>query len=419
MRVLLIAPKCFPIEGAESIVNIKMLQAFAQDDDIEVDVVSRRHRNVVYPSDSLDQYHVRVRKLCIIESDNRLNLKTIWQTLLCFLIFGSGFKGSVWAIVALPTVKRLVRNNCYDFVLTKSSPSFLLGAYLKKQNIPWVASWNDPAPSGFYPAPYGKDSDHRPSLLEQLILRQMRKADYHVFPSQQLLEHMVSYLHVDKSVCCVIPHAIIPDNRSNDTVRLSNDSNCGVMKIIHSGNLASPRNPTSFFSAVNNVLEQNPDFKIQVTVLGRVANEVLPSESMFPALSKCFTCIPPLEYNQALKLLTEYDLACIIEANTKVGKAVFLPTKVTDFMQMGIPIMSVSPRGGVLHNMYRNGNIGYFCDVADVKSIEKALISAYQDFIHGGLKKNVIEDCFLPQGIINAYRSIGDYLKSHLTVNSH
>lgn len=419
MRILLIAPKCYPIEGAESIVNIKMLQAFAPYEDIEVDVVSRRHNAGVYPSDGIERYNVRVGELCIVESCNKLNLKTMWQTFMCFVVFGSGFKGSVWAYAALPYIKQIIKKKHYDFVLTKNSPSFLLGAYLNRKGIPWVASWNDPAPDGFYPAPYGRDADHRPSFLERLILRQMRRADYHVFPSQQLLEHMVSYLHVDKNHCRVIPHAIIRDSCDKDRVRVANESNHGLMRIIHSGNLSSPRDPTSFFTAINNVLERNPDFKIQVTVLGRVNDDVLPSEKKFPALNKCFKCIPPVEYNKALRLLTEYDLACIIEANTKVGKAVFLPTKVTDFMQMGIPIMSVSPRGGVLHSLYMNGNIGYFCDVADIKSIENALISAYQDYIRGGLKKNVIDDCFLPQGIVSAYRSIEDDLKTHIAVNSH
>ncbi|MBQ5943974.1 MAG: glycosyltransferase [Bacteroidales bacterium] len=411
MRILLIAPKCFPLEGAESIVNIKLLQAFSQYEDIQVDVVSRRHSKGVYPSDEIAAYHVRIGELCIVESYNKLNLKTAWQTFMCFLKFGSGFKGCVWAYVALPYVRRLIKKNHYDFILTKSSPSFLLGAFFRKAGIPWVASWNDPFPSGFYPAPYGRDNDHRPTFLETLMLRQMRKADYHIFPSHNLLEHMVSYLRVDKERCKVIPHAIIPDARGDDRLRVAEASNDFTLHIIHSGNLSSPRDPTSFFTAMDNILAEHPDYRIQVAIMGSVAQDVLPSKERFPYLNERFVCIAPVEYNHALSILTQYDLACIIEANTNVGKGVFLPTKVTDFLQMGIPVMSVSPREGVLHSMYREGSIGYFCDVSDISSIEREIIKAYDDFTHGGLKQGVVNPAFLPEGVVSSYRVIADCLK--------
>lgn len=413
MRILFVAPKCFPVDGAESIVNIKLLQAFAKCEDITVDVVSRQHNFEVYPSDEIQRYNVRVDELRIVRSENKLNIRTAWQTMMCFLVFHSAFKGCVWAYKTLPVVNELMKKHRYDFVLTKSSPSFLIGSYLHKKGLPWIASWNDPFPVGFYPAPYGKDSDHKSSLIEKMMLKQMNKADFHVYPSQKLQDHMLSYMHVARTRCCVIPHAVIPDNSQEHRVRIASVENDYTMRIIHSGNLSAPRDPTTFFTAMDHVIQQHPEYRITVAVLGRVAEDVLPNDNRFPNLHRCLTVVPPLEYNKALQKLTEYDLACVIEANTKVGKAVFLPTKVTDFMQMSIPIMSVSPREGVLHDMYRNGNIGYFSDVTDIKSIEQEIIRAYHDFCSTGLKNNVVDNSFLPEGIVGSYRIIADKLASY------
>ena len=211
MKILLIAPKCIPVNGAESIVNIKMLQSFAQSDDIEVDVVSRRNMLSTYPADSINRYKIKVRNLCIVESDNKVSIKTIWQTFMCFLKFGCAYKGSLWAYVALREVNHLIANNDYDFVLTKNSPSFLLGAYLKKKGFRWVASWNDPFPTSFYPRPYGQGNNHKPSLLDRLMIRLMKKADYHVFPTLRLQQHMAAYLPFPETRAKVIPHVVLTD----------------------------------------------------------------------------------------------------------------------------------------------------------------------------------------------------------------
>ncbi|MCS2411475.1 hypothetical protein NXY27_20860 [Phocaeicola vulgatus] len=51
-------------------------------------------------------------------------------------------------------MKKLFSQNKYDYVLTKDSPSLLLGYYLrKKKGLKWVATWNDPYPESKYGSP--------------------------------------------------------------------------------------------------------------------------------------------------------------------------------------------------------------------------------------------------------------------------
>lgn len=409
MRLLLIAPKCYPVFGAEAIVNMKMLQAFSTDKTIKVDLVSRKYADEMYPTEGISSYGVNIDNLCVVESCNKLNLHTAWQTIMSLFKFKCFFKGCVWAYEAMPVVKRLVKENKYDFVITKNSPSFLLGAYLHDKGLPWVASWNDPFPWGFYPAPYGHGAYHKPTIIERMMLKQMMKADYHVFPSSNLLKHMNHYLPFDVSKARVIPHVVL-QNQSLRIVR-NQQSEDQALSIIHSGNLGTPRDPHSFFDAVESILREHQDIKLKVTILGKISKDDMPSLNSYPLLSKCFSCLSPVSYTESLRLLENYNLACVIEAPCKEGEAVFLPTKVTDFMQVGIPILSVSPKGGVLHDMYVNGEIGYFGDVHDSKDIKKIVLQAWEDFTHNGLKQNKINTNFLGDNVRQSYLEIGRSLK--------
>lgn len=403
----MIAPACYPVNGAEAIVNMKLLQAFSQAEDITVDLISRNNA-YTYPSDEIEKYGVKINEFHLVEYVPHMNIPTFWRLILSQLYFRMSYFDCVWAVEALRILKNLVKKNKYDFVLTKNAPSFLLGAYLKRKGLKWVASWNDPFPASYYPFPYGQGKDCKETRLERRMIKQMRLADCHVFPTFLLQEHMRSYLLVPQAKCKVIPHVVL-SNKGQESSR-SSEKKHDVLKIIHSGNLYGQRNPISFFNAIENVLESNPNAKIGVTILGKIDNRFLPELDGLPRVKQNLTYLPPVEYQQSLSLLSDYDLACVIEAPCKKGEGVFLPTKVTDFMQAGIPIMAISPQEGVLHGLYKNGNIGYYGDVSDVSSIEETIRSAYKDFVGSGIRENVIDESFYSANVVESYRSIAESL---------
>ena len=402
MKILMLAPKCFPVNGAEAIVNIKLLSAMTQDGGFEVDLITRKNAKVMYPSESLDAYGVRLNALYMIENEGGFSLKVLWQSLKALLIFKSVLPGCHWAVRALPIVKKLIKENDYDFVLTKNSPSFMLGAYLKKKGFRWVASWNDPFPASFYPSPYGQGNKHKPSLLDALMIRQMKKADYHVFPTLRLQQHMAAYLPFPENRARVIPHVVLTDVAP--TWR-----GCAIsetLRIVHSGNLGEARDPRTFFMAIENVMAKHKEVNLEITILGNIDKADIPTKENYPHLVEHFNLIPPVEYSKALDLLKDYSVACIIEAPCKAGEAVFLPTKVTDFMQVGIPVLTISPKEGVLHDLYKRGCIGYFGDVHDVADIQQTLMMLWRDFKNGTIKQNVIDNSFKPQAVADSYRDI-------------
>ena len=403
MRILLIAPKCYPVNGAEAIVNMKLLRALSKYDNIEIDLVSRKNLQVVYPSDTVESYGVKLHGLYVIENKGGFSLKVLLDSLRALVVFGSIFPGCHWAMRALPIVKKLIKENQYDFVLTKSSPSFLLGAYAKKKGQKWVASWNDPYPLTFYPIPYGKGKNHHQNFLEKLQLNLMKKADLHIFPTRALKDHMKWYLHFDEAKSLIAPHVVFEDSIEN---KKNEKKSNGILKIIHSGNLASPRNPRPVINALSKLLTDYPEMKLHFTFLGKMEKKDEEYMNNLAHLKDYISMVPAVEYKRSLEILDTQDIACVIEADCGVGGGVFLPTKVTDFMQSHKPMLAVSPKGGVLENLFNEGSIGYFSDINDEKSICDSLKKMYSDFTQNELRESKIPYSFTPEAIVDIYRGI-------------
>ena len=406
----MIAPRCYPVDGAEAIVNIKLLRALTKENEFVIDLVSRKDLKVNYPSDSIDSYQVSLHGLYLIENKGGFSFLVLLQSILAFFIFRCFFPRCHWAVRALPVIKKLVETNQYDFVLTKSSPSFLLGSYLKKKGLKWVASWNDPFPSTFYPSPYGKGAGHKQTLLEKLQLRQMRKADVHIFPTKTLQNHMQSYLHVDEDTCYVAPHVVFDDQSKSNEYKTLIEKGC--LKIIHSGNLSSPRNPRPVINALCRMVKNMPNIEIHFTFLGKMEKSDEDYIKSLICLKNVVTLIPMVEYKKSLEILETHDVACVIEADCGVGGGVFLPTKVTDFMQTHKPMLAVSPKKGVLEELHNDGAVGYFADIHDENSIYEGLMNVYHDYTQGALKKSFVPETYQPSSIVSVYKDIASKLRS-------
>ena len=397
----MIAPQSFPVTGAEAIVNIKLLKALSNSGLFEIDLVSKRDKWSNYKSSELKDFGINLNSLNIVEVDNIVNLRTIFQHIMCFLYFGVVFKGSHWAYKALPIVKTLVIKNDYDYVLTKNSPSLLLGYYLKnKFGLKWVATWNDPYPDIFYPFPYGEGLKAKASIADRRLIKIMRQyVDIHVFPSDRIKNFMQNYLRVDDSRIIVSPHVVLDNHYQAD------NSKSDKLRIIHSGNLKKPRDPKMFISALCKFLDFCPEAKIEITILGVFDNEIKQfiKENRIENYIKV---LPSVSYNESLQELANHHVALIIEANCEEG--IFLPTKVSDFMQSGKPIYAIGPKVGVLNDLFNQGYIQYFSSIDNESDIHTTIARMYNDFLDtmGQMKNNNIPISFKEESIVNQYYKI-------------
>ena len=394
-HILVIAPASIPITGAEAICNVKLLRVLSENG-YKIDLISKRMKYTHYPETNLAELGLNLNSVNTIEVDNKISLKVIWQHLCCLFIFGTVFKGAHWAYCVLKVAKELCKKNQYDAIITKNSPSELLGYYFKKKNgIKWIATWNDPYPTKKYPKPYGNGVNAKLFILERPLLKKMEKADYHIFPNQRIRDYMSNYINIPAEKTRIIPHVVIP--------REHIDTPHENLKIVHLGNVLPPRDATPFLRALSEFIKNKQDAKIEIAFIGQTPQSIK-DYIKTTHLEKYVKVFPPVKYEESQEILETYDIQLIVEAPCEEG--IFLPTKVSDSMQLGKPIFTISPSVGVLNDLYKKGHISYFSSVKDEKDILATLEQVYNDFTNGKLKTFSLEKSYSPQTIFQQYDEI-------------
>lgn len=394
-HILVIAPASIPITGAEAICNVKLLRVLSENG-YKIDLISKRMKYTHYPETNLAELGLNLNSVNTIKVDNKISLKVIWQHLCCLFIFGTVFKGAHWAYCVLKVAKELCKKNQYDAIITKNSPSELLGYYFKKKNgIKWIATWNDPYPTKKYPKPYGNGVNAKLFILERPLLKKMEEADYHIFPNQRIRDYMSNYINIPAEKTRIIPHVVIP--------REHIDTPHENLKIVHLGNVLPPRDATPFLRALSEFIKNKQDAKIEIAFIGQTPQSIK-DYIKTTHLEKYVKVFPPVKYEESQEILETYDIQLIVEAPCEEG--IFLPTKVSDSMQLGKPIFTISPSVGVLNDLYKKGHISYFSSVKDEKDILATLEQVYNDFTNGKLKTFSLEKSYSPQTIFQQYDEI-------------
>jgi hypothetical protein len=395
-NILFISPASYPVNGAEHIVNINLVKVLSEAG-FKIDLISKHSKSGKYQSPTFDSFGLNINSIHVVEVENRLSLYSIYQHIMSFIVFGVGYRGCHWAIKALPIVNKLVKKNDYDYVLTKNAPGELLGYYLKKKYaLKWIATWNDPYPSYRYPAPYGRGI-HAPTpfLSRKLIPIMKEYVDVHVFPAKRLRHYINQYLQIKIHNTEIVPHVIIQDYTINKYAPSSK-----TLRMIHSGNVSSPRDPVPLLLAIQKVIRNIKDIHIHVTFLGE-ENDTLFKKVKELHLEQYIDILAPVDYLTSIKVLSDFDIAIIIEAPCEEG--IFLPTKVSDYLQKEKPIFAISPKVGVLNDLHKENSIPYFADCKDLNSIENELNKIYEDFIHNMIQPIRIHETYMQEHIVKQY----------------
>ena len=372
-NILFIANSCLPVTGPENICNARQLAVLSKSEKFKIDLVTRHDNTVYYPKEDIEEYGIKINSLNFVDVDNTISIKTVWQHFRAWLKFGVVEAGYHWAIAALPLCEKLVENNNYDYVISKNASSYLIAFHLhKKYGVKWVASWNDPFPACLWIPPYGNGNSIENTRKCERIIEIMRCADEYIYPNSRLAQYVNAYVHANERNIHIIPHVMtnIPKKHIG--------TNSGPIKIIHSGQCNAPRYARSLLQAVAELLEEGRlhNTELSITFMGKTNADEMLMVGSYP-LKDVINVREPVPYSHSLEVLSEYDVALIIEAACDEG--IFLPTKVSDFMMAGMRLLAISPRVGVLHDLYIQGYISYFGDVLDVRSIKDALLKIVND----------------------------------------
>jgi len=391
-RILFLSPYSVPVNSPEAICNAKLLKVLA-DSGYIIDLICKNN-SAEYMPDTLDTHFTsRLASSKIFYLKHKITFRTIIDHLRVLLKTGYVYKGAQWAIYAISEGERLIKENHYDVIISRVPSAELAALYLsKKYKIKWIANWNDPYPNKCFPVPYGSGANVRLGKMRHRLFKDIAQhAVVHTFPCQRLCDYMTEYMKLPKEKTLVIPHVCVDGLFDfNEGIRPHNR-----LRIVHSGNISSPRSPLTLFEGLRKFKKNNPEAEFEIAFIGKQDADFNELVDKFK-LDSHIRVLPPLDYLSNLKLMSDYDLALLVEANLEEG--VFLPTKVGDYMQCHLPIWTISPQNGTMNDLYNGGKIDYFSNVVNSDSIADEMTVIYKDFINN---KGVLPR----KGIINEYNS--------------
>ncbi len=303
----------------------------------------------------------------------------------------------------------------YDVVISRASPLAAHAAACRiaqRLNIPWIANWNDPAPSMRYPPPYGQGPQAPvPPELQAILNDAVAYAAWHTFPSQRLRRYMAGYL--DPSGAMLDRSSVVP-HMAAERFHLSPPVRSGARKFVlcHAGELHPPRDGGVLLEGVRRFLDDaaSPP-PLRVRFLGR-EQKGLRDRAAALGLNEHVEYAGSRPYAQTLSELSHADVLVIIEAACPEG--VFLPSKFVDYLQVGRPILAISPAQGTIADILSAHGGGIAADVTAPQAVASAVAELFRNWQAGQLldthgSQHLFAD-FSDQRVLAAYRAIFERL---------
>lgn len=411
-RILMIAPIFAPFGNPEAIVNNKLALAFLNAG-YHIDVISRKQPEMYgynYGS-SWDEPWLPLKDITHeVTYDVGGKIRRFIETARDALRMRHPIVGCRWAAHAFDLALHLHKQNHYQIILSRSLPD--VGhlpalAMAKVVDLPWIANWNDASGVKNLP-PAGEGPHGKLGFFHERFLNKVaQKASWHTFPSDRMRLHICQYLgYGTEGKSSTIPHVAIKPSKARKWKKNE------MFKICLAGKFYAGRNPNIFFQGLTQFLKgRGLQTIVKLIIIG--LDDIGLSKLLGKyRLESNVQITGPQSYKDTLRYLRKSDVLLVIEAPYENG--IYLPSKFIDYVQVGRPILAVSPKNGTLHDIISTHGGGIAVDCTSSETIAHALNKLYSQW-----RKNTIDDIynsyrlyhlFSPKTIIESYRKIFKYL---------
>lgn len=286
----------------------------------------------------------------------------------------------IWVLKAYIIGKRILKTENINIIFSRIMPAYghLPALFLsKKYEIKWIANWSDPMPRIKAPIPYGNGAKANISFLSILYLKQICKnASYHSFPSEELKKHYQLYCNIEDYKSIILPHISLQIKLNPSKTKHNNST----LTISHIGGGLRQRNPSFFFQALSKII-QMPNYKtldIRVLFVGQIEGDIINAIKASPLKDIVFLR-DKVTYIDSLYLINNSDIILLLEANMENG--IFLPSKLSDIVAIGKPLLAISPKKGTVKRLLTDYGGGIVVDCNSINDIENGLKTIIDDWI--------------------------------------
>jgi hypothetical protein len=403
-RLLMVAPYCYPPMGAEAIVTTKLAVAFLEAG-WDLVIVTDSQIEGFYPLGTGGRFKAL---------ETHIHDLHVWKPRAITAGSGSSprarraspLRGVAWSLRAAAHAGRLLRRERFDLLLSRSMPQYghLAGLLLSsRRHVPWIASWSDPLPLRKAPPPYGGGAEAKSNGASMRYCRAVAaSADWHVFPSERMRRYVASYLPACGSKSSGIPHVAL-----EETVTTQVPPNHSFV-VCHAGGGLALRAPDVLLEGFARFARTvGPQGTVGLHFIGARREHIL-SARWDGVLGHLLSFEEAKPYEETLRACARASVLLVVEADCADG--IFLPSKFVDYVQIGRPILVVSPVAGTLADLLRAHGGGVAADCSSVDAVKSALLELYAHWQGGTLETafepSALRAQFSGATVVGAYNAI-------------
>lgn len=285
-----------------------------------------------------------------------------------------------WIKPSVKFLSKYLKENNIEVIITTGPPHsmHMIGLGLKKRlpKLKWIADFRDPWTNiDFYKElNLTKISDRIHHSMERKVIQ---TADSVVVVSQGMKQE---FDELKPKQLKVITNGYDESDVINSALVLDKK-----FSISHIGTLNAARNPKTLWKILNDICNENPDFKndLQIQLIGKVDFSVLEDIRSYN-LDKKLNKIDYLSHSEAISKQQSSQLLLLLINNSGNAKGI-LTGKFYEYLAAKRPILAVGPIDGEASIVLNDTKAGKMVDFDDEHSTKSELLNFYNLYKSGNL----------------------------------
>jgi len=279
-----------------------------------------------------------------------------------------------WIKPSTRFLKKKIEEGEYHAIITTGPPHsvHLIGLNLKKAlNIRWIADFRDPWTQIGYHDKLKLNASSR-KKHEDLELEVLNAADHVITTSFTTREEFQSKT---KKPVTVITNGF-------DTQINTEKSKQEIFEIAHIGSLLSGRNPVNLWQALNELIDENEDFrsKFKLKLAGKISEDVLQNIKKYK-LQSYVENLGYVDHSKAVQLQREASVLLLIEIDSEETKGI-IPGKIFEYLAANKPILGIGPRHWDAQRIISETNAGKVFTYTDTLKIKNCIKEMFQKYLN-------------------------------------
>lgn len=288
----------------------------------------------------------------------------------------------LWVKPSVRYLKKYIEENQIDTIVTSGPPHslHLIGLELKKElNVKWFADFRDPWTTiGYHKAlKLSSYADKKHKALEKEVLT---TADTIIVTSKTTKTEFQA----------ITSQPIEVITNGYDVEKVTKQPLDEKFTLAHIGSFLSDRNPKILWQALQELTQENSDFKndFQLKLLGATSQEVLDTITEFQ-LGDYVSNLGYVSHQEAVEHQRKSQVLLLIEINSEDTKSI-IPGKVFEYIVSERPIIAIGPQGSDFAEIITSTNTGVFFTYDEKEKLKNVLLKYYELYKNGDLKVHAV-----------------------------